>query len=128
MYTCPVCALDPTSHSLRRIGETENGAATFYTKPAEATKYWDRKGIRDHYDGTLGQIKSDWIWVFDAKGFSARHLFEVGVAQDITTLVATKYSRTLKEIRVVNSSWVVQAALHIVRPLFPGIQSILKTA
>jgi hypothetical protein len=128
MYTCPVCALDPTSHSLRRIGETENGAAIFYTKPAEATKYWDRKGIRDHYDGTLGQIKSDWIWVFDAKGFSARHLFEVGVAQDITTLVATKYSRTLKEIRVVNSSWVVQAALHIVRPLFPGIQSILKTA
>jgi hypothetical protein len=123
-----VCALDPTSHSLRRIGETENGAAIFYTKPAEATKYWDRKGIRDHYDGTLGQIKSDWIWVFDAKGFSARHLFEVGVAQDITTLVATKYSRTLKEIRVVNSSWVVQAALHIVRPLFPGIQSILKTA
>jgi len=128
MYTCPVCALDPTSHSLRRIGETENGAAIFYTKPAEATKYWDRKGIRDHYDGTLGQIKSDWIWVFDAKGFSARHLFEVGVAQDITTLVATKYSRTLKEIRVVNSSWVVQAALHIVRSLFPGIQSILKTA
>lgn len=128
MYTCPVCALDPTSHSLRRIGETENGAAIFYTKPAEATKYWDRKGIRDHYDGTLGQIKSDWIWVFDAKGFSARHLFEIGVAQDITTLVATKYSRTLKEIRVVNSSWVVQAALHIVRPLFPGIQSILKTA
>jgi hypothetical protein len=123
-----VCALDPTSHSLRRIGETENGAAIFYTKPAEATKYWDRKGIRDHYDGTLGQIKSDWIWVFDAKGFSARHLFEVGVAQDITTLVATKYSRTLKEIRVVNSSWVVQAVLHIVRPLFPGIQSILKTA
>jgi len=123
-----VCALDPTSHSLRRIGETEDGTAIFYTKPAEATKYWDRKGIRDHYDGTLGQIKSDWIWVFDAKGFSARHLFEVGVAQDITTLVATKYSRTLKEIRVVNSSWVVQAALHIVRPLFPGIQSILKTA
>ena len=128
MYTCLVCALDPTSHSLRRIGETEDGTAIFYTKPAEATKYWDRKGIRDHYDGTLGQIKSDWIWVFDAKGFSARHLFEVGVAQDITTLVATKYSRTLKEIRVVNSSWVVQAALHIVRPLFPGIQSILKTA
>jgi len=128
MYTCPVCALDPTSHSLRRIGE-KDGTVIFYTKPAEASKYWDREGIRDHYDGTLDQIKNtDWIWVFDAKGFSARHLLEVGVAQTIATLVATKYSRTLKEIRVVNSSWVVQAVLHIVRPLFPGIQSILKTA
>lgn len=128
MYVCPVCALDPTSHSLRRIGETEDGTVIFYTKPAEASRYWDCEGIRDHYDGTLGQIKTDWIWIFDAEGFSYGHLLEIGVARAIAELIATKYIRTLKEIRVVNSSWYVTAVLHIVRPLLPGIQSILKTS
>lgn len=128
MYVCPVCALDPTSHSLRRIGETEDGTVIFYTKPAEASRYWDCEGIRDHYNGTLGQIKTDWIWIFDAEGFSYGHLLEIGVARAIAELIATKYIRTLKEIRIVNSSWYVTAVLHIVRPLLPGIQSILKTS
>ena len=118
MYKCPLCAQDPTSHSFREVSP-----GVFYTKPAEASRYWDRESIITHYDGMLSQHKGPWIWIFDAKGFSLRHLVEVDVAIAVTKLVM-KYSETLEEIQVVNSSWIVGVALHIVRPFVN--QGILK--
>ena len=64
MYECPICKEDSTSHSLVKLLETES-IVYYYTCPAKASKYNDRDGILDHYDGELTQ-KGDkpWIWVF----------------------------------------------------------------
>ena len=110
MYECPLCAQDPTSHSFREVSP-----GVFYTKPAEASRYWDRESIVAHYDGMLSKHKGSWTWIFDAEGFSLRHLIEVDVAIGVAKLVM-KYSETLEQIQVVNSSWIVGVALHIVRP------------
>jgi hypothetical protein len=111
MYECAVCAQDPTSHSLRQVAP-----GVFYTKPAEATKYWDVDGILEHYDGVLGTHEGSWIWIFDAEGFSMKHLFEVDVAIGIARLITQKYSTYLEEIQIINPSWIVNMTLHIVRP------------
>jgi hypothetical protein len=111
MYECPVCAQDPTSHSLKQVNP-----GIFYTKPAEATKYWDKDGILEHYDGVLGAHEGAWIWIFDADGFSMKHMFDVDVAIGIARLITQKYSMNLQEIQIINPSWIVTMTLHIVRP------------
>ena len=111
MYECPVCARDPTSHSLK-----QTAPGVFYTKPAEATKYWDVDGILEHYDGVLGAHEGAWNWIFDAEGFSMKHLFEIDVAVGIARLITQKYSTHLQGIQIINPSWIINMTLHIVRP------------
>jgi hypothetical protein len=113
---CPVCALDPTSHSLKRLENLEDGTVVMYTKPADATRYWDRDGILFHYDNSLSQISGDWIWIFDAEGFSAKHMFEIGVATGLARLISTKYSERLRNIIIANPTPIVELVVIIVKP------------
>ena len=49
MKVCETCLLDKTSHSFKKIQQNDI-MCTFYTCPAEATKYNDCDGIINHYD------------------------------------------------------------------------------
>ena len=112
---CPVCAEDPTSHSFKQIETLPDGTVIMYTKPAEASKYWDRDGILFHYDQKLSTV-GDWVWVFDAEGFSFEHMLEVDVAISLAKLISSKYSQTLKKIMIINPSFMVQIMITIVTP------------
>lgn len=123
---CPVCAEDPTSHSFKQIETLPDGTVIMYTKPAEASKYWDRDGILFHYDQKLSTL-GDWVWVFDAEDFSFEHMLEVDVAISLAKLISSKYSKTLKKILIVNPSFMVQIMLTIVTPfLNKHIRSLIK--
>jgi hypothetical protein len=113
---CPICAIDPTSHSLKRLENLEDGTVVMYTKPAEATRYWDRDGILIHYDNSLSQISGNWIWIFDAEGFSTKHMFEIGVATSLARLISSKYSEHLRKIVITNPSPIVELVVIIVKP------------
>lgn len=107
--SCPVCVKEPGSHSLREIRPD-----VFYTCPAEASKYNDYDGIMTHYRSVLGPVRNPWTWVFDCKGFGLKHLTEVRIATGVAQFVSSHPS--LKDIVVVNPSWVVPITLGIVRP------------
>lgn len=113
--TCPICAVDPTSHSLKRLKD-DGQTVVMYTKPAEATRYWDRDGILLHYDIELSHIKGDWVWIFDADGFSMKHMIEVGVATGLARLISTKYSDRLQKIIIKNPTPIVELAVLVVKP------------
>ena len=51
-YTCPLCKLLPSSHSLTKVLE-KNNIIYYYTCPAQALLYYDVKGIINHYEGVL---------------------------------------------------------------------------
>jgi hypothetical protein len=124
---CPICAIDPTSHSLKRLENLEDGTVVMYTKPAEATRYWDRDGILIHYDNSLSQISGNWIWIFDAEGFSATHMFEIGVATSLARLISSKYSEHLRKIIITNPSPIVELVVIIVKPfLNKKMRSLLE--
>jgi hypothetical protein len=98
-----------------------------YTKPAEATRYWDRDGILFHYDSVLSQISGDWVWVFDADGFSAKHMFEIDVATSLARLISSKYSERLRKIIITNPSPIVEFVIVIVKPfLNKRMKSLLE--
>ena len=69
-YTCPLCKLQPSSHSLTNILE-QNGIIYYYTCPSQAILYYDVKGIINHYDGVLSEIpeNKEWVWIFYSLGF-----------------------------------------------------------
>jgi hypothetical protein len=45
-YECPLCKLQPFSHSLTKLSE-KKGIIYYYTCPSQATLYYDAKSIID---------------------------------------------------------------------------------
>lgn len=115
VFVCPICKIDPSSHSLKNLG-TKNGITYFYTRPALASKYNDTTGILYHYNGVLSENKNDWIWVFDCRGFTSKHLFEIGVAINLAKLINKYYSHNLCKILIINPTWHIKTLIEIVSP------------
>jgi len=107
-HICPMCAIEPTSHSLSKIRET-NGTAIYYTAPAKATSL-EREGVLKHYDLVLGENKMPWIWIFDCKDYPLSHALDFQTAIELAKLINNKYTDNLVKIVIINSTtfiWVV---------------------
>jgi hypothetical protein len=114
MYTCPVCALHPGSHSLTKLYEKDN-IVYYYTCPAKAILYNDTIGIINHYEGVIGEIKQPWIWVFDGEEFGLAHSLEVDIGIKLASIM-TKYSELLQKIIVIHPSFYVSVIYNVVYP------------
>ena len=126
MYECPVCKADPTSHSLAKLLETDS-IVYYYTCPAKASKYNDRDGIINHYDGELNS-KGDkpWIWVFDCTGFDMRHAVEIRLAIDMATLISRTHGDSLTKVCIINPTIFIHIIINAIWPfLSKHIRSII---
>lgn len=105
-YTCPICKLVPSSHSLAKVSE-KNGIMYYYTCPSKAILYYDVKGIINHYDGVLSEVpeNKEWIWIFDSLDFGLIHAMQTSVAIALAKLISTKFSKNLKKIIVINPTF-----------------------
>jgi hypothetical protein len=121
LFTCPICEKEPGSHSFLELScDNATGSRIFYTCPATATKYDDYDGIMLHYDGMLSQNgDAPWIWIFDSKGFSTKHLLEIRVGIGLAKLISTKYSHNLKKICIINANKYVFIAHNVVQHFLP---------
>lgn len=128
VYQCPICKDDPTSHSLRKMRETHD-CVYFYTCPAQASKYNDIEGIINHYRGVLSEIPHDknWIWIFDASGFSMKHAMEFTLARRMATLITDEFGDSLRKIYVVRPTKFISITINIVYPfLSERIQNMIE--
>ena len=115
-HICKTCHEDSTSHSFSKLCEL-NGVSIFYTKPADATKYSDRKGILAHYDNMLKHNgDKHWKWIFDSEGFGMKHALEVSTGIGIAKLITSKYSKNLRKIIVKNPTWHIKLMYTFVSP------------
>jgi len=114
MYTCPLCAIDPSSHSLIKMAE-KNGILYYYTCPAKATMY-DAKSIINHYDGVLSKIPKDkkWVWIVDGEGFGLTHAMQINVAIELAQFISK--CSTLKKIIIINPTIYITMIHKIVMP------------
>jgi len=111
MYTCPLCAVNPSSHSLIKMAE-KSGIVYFYTCPAKATEY---EGIINHYEGVLSEITKKWVWIVDGKGFGLTHAMQINTAIELTKLISTKF-KNLKKIIIINPTIYITMTHKIVMP------------
>lgn len=116
-YTCPICKEDPTSHSLKKARETDD-CIYFYTCPAQATKYNDIEGIINHYRGVLTEIPSDkeWIWIFDARGFTLAHAMEITLARRMATLITEEFGWNLRKVYIANPTTFITITMNVIWP------------
>jgi len=115
-YICPLCKLQPSSHSLTKV--LEEKGIIYYTCPAKATLYYDAKGIVNHYDGILSEIpeNKDWIWIFDSSGFGLIHATQTTVAIELAKLISNKFSKNLKKIIIINPTCYITLIHKIIMP------------
>ena len=128
VYTCPLCLLDPLSHSLTNFLEKDN-TYYFYTCPAKAKLYYDTNSIIDHYNGVLSDIPKNkkWIWVLDIMGFGFNHFLQIEVAKELSKLISSKFSENLEKILIINPSGYVSAVYAIVKPFLNNkVKSIIE--
>jgi len=121
MYTCPICAIHPSSHSLTKV-EEKNGIVYYYTCPAKATMY-EVNGILTHYDGVLSEIpeNKEWIWIVDGEGFGFTHAMQINVAIELSKLISSKFSKNLKKITIINPTFYITMMHTIIMPFLKNL-------
>ena len=111
-YYCDICDKLPNAHSFSvicnaRLKDNHNHhLSVYYTKVADAIKYYDREGILQHYENLLRfDSPSDWIWIFDCAGYGLKHSMEIKTAIGIAKII-NKYGH-LRRILVINSNFFI---------------------
>ena len=127
-YICPLCKLQPLSHSLTKISE-KNDIIYYYTCPSQAILYYDVESILNHYDGVLSEIPKDkkWILIFDSLDFNLTHALQINVAIEITKLITNKFSTNLNKIIIINPTFYITMTYNVVMPfLNETIKNIIE--
>jgi len=116
-YTCPLCELMPSSHSLTKLLERE-GIIYYYTCPAQAILYYDVKGIVNHYNGVLSEMpeNKEWVWIFDSLDFTIKHAMQTDVAIELAKLISNKFSKNLKNIMIINPTFYITITHKMLMP------------
>lgn len=126
-YNCPICSIDPSSHSLT-IYKEFNNIIYLYTCPSQAKLFFDTKGIILHYDGVLSQISEykKWVWIIDGKNYSFKHLIEYNVGIELVKLILSKFSKNLLKIIVINPTIYITYAYNFLKPFLSiDIQNLI---
>ena len=127
-YKCPLCLIDPLSHSLTEFLNKDN-TLYYYTCPAKAKFYFDTNSIINHYNGVLSDIPKNkqWVWVFDGLGFGLSHFLQIEVAIELAKLISSKFSNNLKKIIIINPTLYISSIYNIITPfLNEKIKSIIE--
>jgi hypothetical protein len=127
-YKCPLCLIDPLSHSLTEFLNKDN-TLYYYTCPAKAKFYFDTNSIINHYNGVLSEIpiNKQWVWVFDGLGFGSSHFLQIEVAIELAKLISSKFSNNLKKIIIINPTLYISSIYNIITPfLNKKIKSIIE--
>jgi hypothetical protein len=116
-YTCPLCELMPSSHSLTKLLERK-GIIYYYTCPAQAILYYDVKGIINHYNGVLSEMPEDkeWVWICDSLDFTIKHAMQTDVAIELAKLISNKFSKNLKKIIIINPTFYITITHKMLMP------------
>ena len=127
-YTCPLCKILPSSHSLTKMIE-KKGVIYYYTCPSQAILYYDATGIVNHYDGVLSEMpeNKEWVWIFDSLEFSIIHAIEINVAIELAKLISNKFSKNLKKIIIINPTFYITITHKMIMPFLNNkVQDIIE--
>jgi len=127
-YVCPLCDIDPLSHSLIKITEKEN-VFYYYTCPSKAKLYYDVNSIICHYQGVLSEIPENkqWVWILDGTDLNFTHLMQIEVARELIKLISSNFSKNLKKIIIINPTIYLSSIYHLMNPfLIEEIKSIIE--
>ena len=117
---CVLCAIDPLSHSFRKLNCQNKHMNLFYSCPAEATQNFELDSVRNHLDIELTNNNNvPWGWIIDCNGFTMKHATEIQSIIEISDLITNKYANQLKKIWIINTNWVIKCIINMLWPFLP---------
>ena len=130
MNPCPICHIDPTSHSFHRITSENPNINLFYSCPAKATKYFESPGVIDHFRQHLEQNNHHpWAYILDCKGFTMRHATQISTLMALADMIQNTYGKSLKKVWIINHSWPIKLVLNTVLVvLSDDLKMIIETS
>ena len=115
MYQCPICEIDPLSHSFTKVVETDE-YVLFNTCPSKSKLYYDTEGIINHYEGVLNELGTKpWIWIFDGIDFNLNHFLQFDLAIQMAKLIS-KHSDHLIKIIILNPTIYIRSTYSMIYP------------
>lgn len=124
---CPLCSVDPTSHSFEAIGHSGQ-VKIFYTNPAKATSNEPAKeklvNIQHHLRAIAG---SPWIWVFDFADATMKDYMGLEFSRMVAEVLDKEHGQSLQKILIVNTGSIVMGLLKVALATLKGrtIQKVL---
>jgi hypothetical protein len=114
---CPLCAIDPSNHSLVKLNENDN-IIIFYSCPSQAKLYFDSEGIIHHYNGVFSEIPKNkkWVWIFDSIDFNFNHFMQINVGIQLAKLISNKFSHNLLKIIIINPTIYISLMYNTLNP------------
>ncbi|NDB86050.1 MAG: hypothetical protein EB127_25620 [Alphaproteobacteria bacterium] len=114
---CPLCVIEPRSHSFRPQGSIGN-ITYYYTAPVEATERIRSEEqyalFKRHLDGALQ--RGSWIWIFDCSGMGIDHYTSVAFMNNIVHTLIAEHDEALQEVLIVHPSMWIRSAVWALTP------------
>ena len=115
MYQCPICEIDPESHSFTKVEETDE-YVLFNTCPSKSKLDYDTEGILNHYEGVLKELGTKkWFWIFDGIHFNLNHFLQFDLAIRLAKLISN-YSDNLVKIIIINPTIYIRSTYTMIYP------------
>jgi CRAL/TRIO domain len=130
MNPCPICHLDPTSHSFHTINSENPNVNLFYSCPAKATKYFESPGVINHFRQYLEENSHHpWAYILDCEGFTLRHATQIHMSIVLADMIQNTYGKSLKKVWIINSSWPIKIVLNtILTILSDDLKMLIETS
>jgi hypothetical protein len=128
MELCPICRIDPMSHSFKQIAYSNPNIHLFYSCPAKSTKYFEMEGAIEHFQLYLDKNNHHpWAYVLDCEGFTLRHAMEIKASLIIVNMIKDTYGHALKKVWIINLVWPIKILLNVIYPILPPhLRSIVE--
>lgn len=114
--SCPKCQLGRKAHSFEAKGTLQNGVRIFYTCPAEREEFNDDNFLEEFSHHLQATENKPWIWIFDCKGYQAKHMLSLKDSMGLLRLFETTYRHSLQAMYVINEAWYFHLFLKSVKP------------
>ena len=113
MNPCPICHIDPTSHSFHKIPSSNTNIHLFYSCPAKATKYFESEGVISHFRQYLEENNGHpWAYILDCEGFTLSHATQIQTSIALVDMIQNTHGKALKKVWIINHSWTIKILLN----------------
>ena len=116
MSGCPLCLVEPTSHSFTNIGNVGN-VSIIYSRPADAVQYKETPESFLYYSGHLGEMKeTEWIWIVDSSDMKLKHACSLGLTKKLVHILQEEHGPKFKKVIILNPTSWMHACITMIKP------------
>jgi hypothetical protein len=115
---CSLCFTNPNAHCFLQIGVVDG--INIYYASAGRTNDLNSTALVEHIANII-QPNQPWIWVFDCKGMTTKHLMQIDLIKGLLNIFTKpQYRDYIQRFIGINMVPTAQKLLDMILPMLPG--------